>query len=408
MNSSRWWLYLAVVAALIVWGVGIWSTYTLFTMLHTGGNDFYPRWVGGCALLREGLNPYSEAVTLRIQEGMYGRPAWPDEDQVAFAYPLYSLLFFWPLCFTGNYPLVQAIWMWALLAGLIAAVIVWIQIIRWRPPLWLWAATISWSVLMYHDARALLLGQFAVLVLLALVAALWAMRRGHDGWAGIFLALATVKPQMVYLALPWILLWAAGRRRWRLWWSLGISLATLTLAAMILLPSWVPDFVRQAITYPSYTVYGSLTWMIVQHWLGLGGAVELGAMAVLAAGALALGWRLWRGTWDQMVWMLGLLLLLTNFFTPRIATTNYLTLIPWALWGFRWIQLTWGRRGVWAVAGVEIVSLLGLWTTFLATIEGNFERAPVYFPFPIAIILLLAWLWRRIQPEPLASVEVVV
>ena len=105
---------------------------------------------------------------------------------------------------------------------------------------------------------------------------------------------------------------------------------------------------------------------------------------------------------------MGLLLLLTNFFTPRIATTNYLTLIPWALWGFRWIQLTWGRRGVWAVAGVEIVSLLGLWTTFLATIEGNFERAPVYFPFPIAIILLLAWLWRRIQPEPLDSVEVVV
>ena len=90
MNASRWWLYLAIVAALIVWGVGIWSTYTLFTMLHTGGNDFYPRWVGGCALLREGLNPYSEAVTLRIQEGMYGRPAWPDEDQVAFAYPLYS------------------------------------------------------------------------------------------------------------------------------------------------------------------------------------------------------------------------------------------------------------------------------------------------------------------------------
>jgi hypothetical protein len=203
---------------------------------------------------------------------------------------------------------------------------------------------------------------------------------------------------MVYLAIPWILLWAAGQRRWRLWWSLGVSLALLTAGSMMLLPSWVPDFVRQAITYPSYTVYGSLTWMIVRYWLGLGRAAEIGAMVVLALGTLALGWRLWRGAWDQMVWTLGLLLLLTNFFTPRIATTNYLTLVPWVLWGFRWMQLAWGRRGTWAVIAVEVASLVGLWALFLATVEGDFERAPVYFPFPAMVVLLLAWLWRRIWP----------
>lgn len=389
-------LYLWIVATVLVGSVGIWLTYTGFTSHHLGGNDFYSRWMGGRALLREGLNPYSEAVTLRIQEGMYGRPARPGEDRVAFAYPLYSLLFFWPLCFTDNYPLVQAVWLWVLLAGLITAVVLWMQVIRWRPHLWLWAATMLWSVLMYHDLRALLLGQLAVFVLLTLVAALWAMQRGCDGWAGLFLALSTVKPQMVYLALPWILLWAAGRRRWRLWWSLGASLALLTLGSMILLLSWVPDFIQQAIAYPSYTVYGSLTWMIVRHWLGLGRAVEISAMVVLALGALALGWRLRHGTWDQMMWMLGLLLLLTNFFTPRIATTNYLTLVPWVLWGFRWMQLAWGRRGAWIVAAVEVVSLIGLWGVFLATIEGDFERAPVYFPFPVFIILLLAWMWQRI------------
>ncbi|MDY7080304.1 MAG: glycosyltransferase 87 family protein [Chloroflexota bacterium] len=380
---------------LVIVFAGVWLTYALFTSHHVGGNDFYSRWVGGCALLREGVNPYSEAVTLRIQVGMYGRPALPDEDQVAFAYPLYCLLFFWPLCFTDNYPLVQAIWMWLLLAGLIAALVLWMQVICWRPRLWLWALTMLWGVALYHNLRALFLGQFAVFVLLALVAALWAMQRGHDGWAGIFLALATVKPQLIYLALPWVLLWAAGKQRWRLWWGFGISTASLTVGAMILLPSWVPDFVRQAIAYPSYTVYGSLTWMIVQYWLGLGRAAEIVTLVVLALGVLVLGWRLWRGTWEQMVWMLGLLLLLTNFFTPRIATTNYLTLVPWALWGFRHVQLAWGRSGTWAVAAAEVISLVGLWALFLATVEGNFERAPVYFPFPVAIALLLAWLWRR-------------
>jgi hypothetical protein len=388
-TGKKGWLLLGMLFALVSVAV-----YALFTTRFPSGNDFYSRWVGGCVLLREGMNPYSDAVTLRIQEGMYGRPAYPDEDQVAFAYPLYSLLFFWPLCFTDNYPLVQAIWFCSLLAGLVGAMVLWMQVICWRPRMWLWALTLSWSVLMYHDLRALLLGQFAVLVLLMLVMALWSMQRGRDGWAGLFLALSTVKPQMVYLALGWILLWSAGQRRWRLWRSLGVSLALLTLGSMLLLPSWVADFVRQAVAYPSYTAYGSLTWMIVQHWLGLGRDVEIAVMVVLALGVLVVGRQLWRGTWEQMVWMLGLLLLLTNFFTPRIATTNYLLLVPWMLWGFRQIQLVWGRHGTWAVVVAEILSLVGLWMLFLTTVEGDFERAPVYFPFPAAIVLLLVWLWK--------------
>ncbi|OQY17669.1 MAG: hypothetical protein B6I35_14365 [Anaerolineaceae bacterium 4572_32.2] len=404
MNSSRWHLCLLILAAVAVLCAGIWLTYTLFTAPHTGGNDFYSRWVGGCALLREGMNPYSEAVTLRIQEGMYGRPARPDEDQVAFAYPLYSLLFFWPLCFTANYPLVQSIWMWLLLAGLVTAVLLWMRVIHWRPRLVVWTLTVLWSVLMYHSLRALLLGQFAVFVLLLLVLALWAMQRERDGWAGLLLALATVKPQMVYLAIPWVLLWAAGQRRWRLWWSFFGSMALLILGSMILLPSWIPDFARQAIAYPSYTVYGSLTWMIIRDLLGLGRGAEIAVMALLAVAILVLGWRLWRGDWTQMIWMVGLLLLLTNFFTPRIATTNYLLLLPWVLWGFRWMQRVWGRRGLWAAVAVEALSMVGLWVLFLVTIEGDFEHSSVYFPFPAAMTLLLVWLWGQIkmyrEPEP--------
>jgi hypothetical protein len=381
------WLLLGVLFVL-----GSVTVYALFTTRFPGGNDFYSRWVGGCVLLQEGMNPYSDAVTLRIQEGMYGRPAYPDEDQVAFAYPLYSLLFFWPLCLTDDYSLVQAIWFCLLLASLVGAMVLWMQVIRWRPRVWLWALTVSWGVLMYHDLRALLLGQFAVLVLLMLVMALWSMQRGCDEWAGLFLALSTIKPQMVYLALGWILLWSAGQRRWRLWWSFGISLALLTLGSMLLLPSWVLDFVQQAVAYPSYTVYGSLTWMIVQHWLGLGRGVEVAVMVVLALGVLVAGRRWWRGTWEQMVWVLGVLLLLTNFFTPRIATTNYLMLVPWVVWGFRQMQLAWGRRGTWAVVVVVILSLAGLWALFLGTVEGDFERAPTYFPFPVMVGLFLVWL----------------
>jgi hypothetical protein len=369
--------------------VNVYATYAFFTSQHPGANDFYPKWVGGRALFREGLNPYSEEVTLRIQQGMYGRPARPDEDQAAFIYPLYSLLFFSPLCAVDDYAVVQAIWLWLLLVALLAATAIWMQVIRWHPQRWLWLVILLWTVLMYHSFRALILGQFSVWVLLALMAGLWAIQRKHDGWAGLLLALSTVKPQLVYLAILWILMWAAGQRRWRLWAGFTVSMAGLILGSML--------FVRQVIVYPTYTVYGSLTWIIVRQWLGLGPPVEYAATALLALGTLILAWRLWRADYAHMLWLLGLLLIVTNLVTPRISTTNYVLLIPYALWGLREIQSSWSRWGTGAIVGSLAVSLAGLWILFFTTRQGNFERWPVYLPFPPAVGLLLPLTWRSIQ-----------
>ena len=83
------------------------------------------------------------------------------------------------------------------LAGSVAAVVLCMQIIRWRPRPWLWAATTLWCVLMYHDLQALILGQFAVFVLLAL--------EGNFERAPVYFPF----PAMVGLLLAW--LW---RRIW--------------------------------------------------------------------------------------------------------------------------------------------------------------------------------------------------
>jgi hypothetical protein len=391
------WVLSAVIA------LGVYATYTTFTSRFPGANDFFSRWVGGCALLCEGENPYSQAVTRRIQMGMYGRPAMPTEDQVAFAYPLYSLFFFFPLCLVQEYAWVQAIWLWFLLVVLLAAIILWMRVIEWHPHRCLWVVTLLWTMFMYHSFRALILGQFSLVVLLALVLAIGSLKQGCDGWAGFFLALATVKPQLIYLAIPWILFWAAGQRRWRLWSSFGLSMVALVAFPMILEPLWVPDFVRQVLNYPSYTVYGSLTWMIFQYGLNLGRGVELAISVILAVGGLAVVWRYRHGTWEQMLWTLGVLLLLTNFFTPRIATTNYVLLIPYALWGFMCIQSRWKQGGPWVVIAFEILSLAGLWILFLATIQGNFEQVPAYLPFPLVMALLLLFLWKSAVHQPSSS-----
>ena len=284
-----------------------------------------------------------------------------------------------------------------LLGGLVGAAVVWMRVIRWRPHLGLWALTMVWLLALYHDFRAVLLGQYAVLIMLVVVVVLWALNRERDVLAGVLLALSTVKPPLVYLAIPWLLLWTAGKRRWRFWWGFGLAMAVLFLGSTLILPTWPLDMVRQMMAYPSFTVYGSLTFLIVQHALGLGPIVETVVTILLGVGMLVLASRLWRGSWDQMVWMLGVLLVLTNFLTPRIATTNYLMFVPWVLWAFARMARMRGSRGVWAAVGLMAVSLVGLWVLFLLTIEGNFETAPVYYPFPLFALALLGWMWGSLR-----------
>ncbi|MFB0533509.1 MAG: hypothetical protein ACETWR_00855, partial [Anaerolineae bacterium] len=78
-------------------------TYIVFTSKFPGANDFYSRWAGGRAFLIDGLNPYSEEVTHRIQLGMYGHLAEEGVDQVAFAYPMYAFYLFFPLSLIPSY-----------------------------------------------------------------------------------------------------------------------------------------------------------------------------------------------------------------------------------------------------------------------------------------------------------------
>jgi len=70
-------LIMALVSILVVAVILLdaYATYVVFTSKFPGANDFYSRWAGGRAFLIDGLNPYSDEVTHRIQLGMYGHLA---------------------------------------------------------------------------------------------------------------------------------------------------------------------------------------------------------------------------------------------------------------------------------------------------------------------------------------------
>jgi hypothetical protein len=377
----------ALILALLVVALA-WFNYR-FAAAQPGGSDFVPRWLGTRLLITQGLSPYSQEATAAIQEFFYGQPAPPESDQLLFVYPLYSVLLFAPYAMISDFALARATWSTTLQVALVLTALLGLQVVRWRPPPYLLTLLIIVGLLWYPAARALINGNPSVVASLSLVAGLWALGKGRDRWAAMFFAASTLKPQMVVLLLPLVILWALSVRRKAFIFSLAASLALLLTAATIIQSDWLLANVRQVLSYPGYTPPGSppeifaLWWGETGRWLGWMLTAVLGALLLWA-------WRMtWAAGFGRFLWVALLTLTITNLIGLRTATDNHAALIVvvlvvlagWDSWRFPY------GRGAVLVALVTL--LAGLWWLFAATLSGNYQHPIMFFPVPVLLILAL-------------------
>jgi len=373
-----------------------------FTTQNPGGNDFLSRWVGTRLFFTRGWNPYSDRVTQEIQELAYGRPAAPDEDQMLFVYPLYTILVIAPYAFFGEYALARALWMTSLQAMLVALVFMGFSLSRWRPPRWLLVMVLLFALLWYHGLRPVINGNPSVVVAVLITTAFLLIRSEQDAAAGFLLALSTIKPQMVILLILFILLWAGSVKRWTLVWSFLGSLILMIVGASLLIPGWLVQNITQVLSYPQYTLPGT-PGAIFAHWLpGIGN--QLGWLfTVLSASALIVEWRAaLRKDFSWFYWTACLTLTLTNLIGIRTATENYVAMFPslllvLAVWDERW-----NRIGRWLVMTSLIILFVGLWVVFLNTVQTGdqpLQDPVIFFPLPIFLWISLYWVrWWAIHP----------
>jgi Glycosyltransferase family 87 len=390
---SRVGLRSLVLIALVIalWVADMFATYVVFTSRFPGANDFYSRWGGARAWWTQGLSPYSEQASIQIEIGIYGRRALPDEDPGPFAYPFYTVFLIAPLAFLP-YAWAEAIWLALLEFALVGSVVGAMALAEWRLPPALMAITTIWAILFYHSARAILLGQFAVVILMFIVGTLLALRARRDAMAGVFLALATIKPQMIYLLVPMVLFWAVARRRWRLIGGFVGAMTLLCGASFVAQPDWLTSFVTQMMRYPNYTAIGSPVWVITHYFIpALGAPGEIVLSLTLFAWVLVTWQRLWRDeSRPAFLWTVSFTLIVTNLIALRTATTNYVVLFIPLLQILAAVQTRWKRAGMWGVIGIEVALLVGLWALFLATVANKFEHPIMYLPLPVGLLIVMA------------------
>ncbi|MFW5691252.1 MAG: glycosyltransferase family 87 protein [Chloroflexota bacterium] len=367
-------------------------THNVLTAPYPGHNDFMTPFEASRAFWLDGLNPYGSAATERIQLRIFGREPLPEEDPGFFSYPLYATYMIVPLLGL-DYAWASAVWMVLLQVCLIAALLLAFDIFGYRPAVWLLPVWIIWMLGFYPSARGLILGQLSHVGVLLQVLAIWALLRRRDRLAGVALALSTFKPQMGYLLVPFLLLWAFQARRWQvIGWFAGVF-AALMASAFVFYPAWFSEWLHRLSVYPTYT-RGNAVQIVTGGWLGLGTWAEWLFSGALYAAVLVSWWVvLVRRRHPWWLWTVVWTLTLTHIVAPRTATPHF-TLFALMMIGLA-AELT-RRASHWrANGGVLLLLALTLvlpWLHFLATVggvAGEQEGDSVFVIMPLVTLLAL-------------------
>lgn len=326
-------------------------------------SDLYPRWLGARELLLHHRDPYSAEITRESQIGYWGRPLDParpldPKDQAGFAYPVFVVFLLAPTI-TLPFSAVQTGFSWFLVFLTAATIPLWLRALRWRPSVTTTATLMVLTLGSFQAVQGIKVQQLGLLVggLVAGSAALLAERR--LALAGVLLAFATIKPQLVLPLVVWLLLWVFTdwHRRRNFLWGFASTMAILLAAGEYVLPGWVGRF-REAVT--AYRQYNDGAPSVLDVLITPAWGKPLAGLAVLALAVL--GWKFRRALVDSSAFklMLALILAVTVAIVPKAAPYNQILLLP----GILLVVLGWGT--LWQKSGamrliLMICGLLFFW-----------------------------------------------
>jgi hypothetical protein len=331
------------------------------------GGDFYPIWLTGRELLFHGKNPYTQEMTREIQTGLFGRPmdprrpADPPTDFRSFSYPLYVDLLVAPLLPVG-FDTVRVV-LGILLPLLTAAsLIFWLRAFHLRVSLTTGAVAIILFLVSYPVLEGLYAQQAGLLVGAALALTAAMLARGRFWLAGMLLACASVKPQLVWLLALWLLLWAVSdwKRRKAFPLSFILCMGLLVLVSQLALPGWFVGWWRSLAGYSHYTL-PPLSQLVLGRFLGIG--VGLATLTLAAAAC----WRARREPAGSASFSLAMSFVLgvTVILAPTGgAVYDQVILLPAILWlGLRRAEILSASRPLRVLALAAMVALCWQWIT---------------------------------------------
>jgi Glycosyltransferase family 87 len=389
------------------------------------GNDFYPVWLTSRECVLTGCDPYGPQMTSEIQRGLFGRslnpqiPTDPLPDYRTFAYPAFTDLLFWPV---GQvpFPVLRVIVLVLLVALTITSVVLWMDALSWCfSRSWL-AITVLLTLFSYPVIEGLYAGQLGLVVGFLLAAAILALQRQRLLFAGVLMALTTIKPQMTLLAVLYLLLWSFHDWRRRGAFSIGFfsTLFVLVGAAAAIWPHWISAWTQVMLGYHRYA-----RPPIVGEVFALGPVASVATISVFLIVACVLAWsnRTHERSTCEFWLTLSLLLCITAItLLPGQAIHDHVILLPgifllsrqWRAVSSGWIPRVLMAVGIGILlwpwfASVCLIALRPVLSHQLFYSKAIFAlplRTAAVFPFVVLGLLALAFRSSRIARVSSSSV----
>jgi hypothetical protein len=357
-----------------------------------GGVDFLTHWVGTRALFH-GESPYSDAVARQVQSLYYGRLALPGENEFLDPYMLYLEALFAPFALLPDFSWARAVWMTVLEAASLAIYLISMAVVEWKPKPLAFAFFALYAFFGYHTVRPIINGNVTTVMVLMLVAAVWAIKNGREGLGGFLLAVFVAKPNLAIVPILLLVLWMGSRQRWQfIGWFAG-TFAVLVVAGMLVIPDWPLQNLSTIMRYTSYNPPTTIGMALESFLPGVGTWIGIGIYVLLTIVLLA-QWRIsWRKEFADLLPVLCFTLVASQWLWISTDPGNFILLaLPLAYMLMLIDKRPMGQAWVMVLLSVLLV---GLWLLFLITVDrerGNLQSPVMFFPLPGLLILGLALL----------------
>lgn len=366
------------------------------------GADFLPAWNGARAFLVDNIDPYSRTVAEQTQVEVYGRLATGSEFPYFLDIPFPLLILFFPFAFIPDPVWARAVWMFFSEIGILALLSLAFQLTEWRPKQWFVWLIAGLLLLWYYPVTAFLDGSLSILLIVALVGALVALRSLNDEAAGILLAVASMHWQVTLGLWLFIVVGAYLARRWRVFFGFAMAWVVLGGLAFIIYPEWIwPAFFRAVAANLRAEALLSPGWFLTVWLPGAGARVAVGLTIFLAL-LLAFEWAgaLRGDNFRRVTWAAALSLTATPLvgFGTSLANLAPLVFSFAVILPFVWER--WKQRPYLALVMFALIyfalPLLLRWQLAAAPFLAD---GLIFLSMPLLVILGLYWVrWYVVRP----------
>jgi hypothetical protein len=402
LNKKSSFLY-AVILVITIAAVSGWYWVNLqFLSREGGGSDFAVYWNSGRTVLYDNATPYGTLASSRSQNTIFGKAGGVGDPPTLLDLPFHIEVFVLPFAFIENFKVAGAMWMTLLEIIIVFNIFICFRFLRWEPNPLIGSATILFSIFFVYGLWAIISGNAVIISGFLIAGVLLALREDHDELAGILLALATFKFLTVGLVMFFIIIWAAVKRRNRLFLPFAMTLVILIAVSFFFFPNWFLPYARAIFANLKYGDWLSPAKIFQDELPFIGdklGWIFSGSFAIVL---FTEWWLAMKKDYPRMLWAAALTLAITPLLGLPTYPQNYVVLIIPLIIALSVMSNRWSLSKTIIISGILVSLFIGLWAIAVFAVD---PKTALFFPMPVSVILMLYWVRWWVVMRPLESTD---